>query len=102
MHSTSQPQWWLAIVAPCALFLTVGARARDLGPWENSVRGWYRNLMMPDRPTASRCGEADAYWCDDIHVKGGKTYCTVSDNRDNIKLRRTPVPVGTEIERTTS
>lgn len=54
--------------------------------------------MMPDVPTASCCGEADAYWCDDIHVRNGKTFCTVTDDRDNIQLKRTPVPIGTEIE----
>ena len=54
--------------------------------------------MMPDVPTASCCGEADAYWCDDVHVRDGKTFCTITDDRDNTKLMRTPVPIGTEVE----
>jgi hypothetical protein len=101
MQSTSRPVWWLAIVALGALFLTAGTRARNLGQWEHSdpkVRTWYQHLMMPDVPNASCCGEADAYWCDDIHVKDGKTYCTITDDRDNVELRRTLVPIGTEIE----
>jgi hypothetical protein len=91
----------LALLALGLLFLTAAARSRDLGQWENTdpkIRAWYQALMMPDNPTASCCGEADAYWCDDIHVRNGRTFCTITDDRDNIKLRRTPVSVGTEIE----
>lgn len=101
MLSPSRLVLWLAIMALLALCLTTSTRARDLGQWENAdpqVRGWYQSLMMPDVPTASCCGEADAYWCDDIHVKNSKTFCTITDDRDNAKLRRTPVPIGTEIE----
>lgn len=93
--------WLLVIVALCALCFNAGARARDLGQWETNdpqVRAWFQSLMMPDVPTASCCGEADAYWCDDIHVRHGKAFCTITDDRDNIKLKRTPVPIGTEIE----
>ena len=57
---------------------------------------WYAALMQPDNPTVSCCGKADAYWCDTIHVKDGKTFCTITDDR--VVLHRTPVPVGTEIE----
>lgn len=75
--------------------------ARDSGQWENTdpaIREWYAGLMQPDNPTASCCGEADAYWCDGIHVREGKTFCTITDDRPNEPLRRTPVPIGTEIE----
>jgi hypothetical protein len=57
---------------------------------------WYAGLMQPDNPTASCCGEADAYWCDGLHVRQGKTFCVITDDRQ--VARRTPVPVGTEIE----
>jgi hypothetical protein len=57
---------------------------------------WYAGLMQPDNPTASCCGEADAYWCDGLHVRQGRTFCTITDDR--VVERRTPVPVGTEIE----
>ena len=60
------------------LFLSVfcclggGISARDLGQWEGAdptIRQWYQALMQPDVPKASCCGEADAYWADEIHVR---------------------------------
>lgn len=82
-------------------FILTPASARDLGQWEGSdpvVKEWYQSLMMPDIPTASCCGEADAYWCDTINVREGKTLCTITDDRDDIPLRRPHVPIGTQIE----
>jgi len=83
------------------LIASFGAQARDLGQWENSdpvVKDWYEHLMQPDAPTASCCGEADAYWCDEIHVKDGKTYCAITDDRDDAPLRRAHIDIGTLIE----
>ena len=57
---------------------------RDLGQWDAvnpEVREWYQALMQPDVPNASCCGEADAYWADEIHVRDGKTYVTITDDR---------------------
>jgi hypothetical protein len=37
--------------------------ARDLGQWASadpSVSKWFKSLMMPDNPTISCCGGADA------------------------------------------
>jgi hypothetical protein len=96
---------WLALAATCFvalclfLFFAVGAHSRDLGQWENTdpeISQWYRSLKQPDNPTASCCGEADGYWCDEIHVKHGATFCTITDDRPNEPLRRTPVPIGTK------
>jgi hypothetical protein len=56
---------------------------------------WFAGLMQPDNPTASCCGEADAYWCDELHVRDGKTFCGITDDR--VIPKRTPVPVGTQI-----
>lgn len=73
--------------------------ARDLGQWENGdpeIKTWYSGLMQPDNPTASCCGEADAYWCDGMVTKNGKNYCVITDDRT--VAGRTPVPVGTEVE----
>lgn len=73
------------------------ANARDLGQWEDSaIKQWYQTLMQPDNPAISCCGEADAYWCDDINVKGGKTFCTITDDRT--VPRRPSIPMGTKIE----
>jgi hypothetical protein len=75
--------------------------ARDLGQWDeadHAVRAWYQALMQPDMPTASCCGEADAYWADEIHVKEGKTYATITDDRPDEPRRRPHIDIGTQIE----
>jgi hypothetical protein len=77
------------------------AHGRDLGQWEAgdpAVREWYRSLMQPDNPTVPCCGEADGYWCDDIHVKGGKAYCRITDNRPDGPLGRPHREIGEEFE----
>lgn len=57
---------------------------------------WYMSLMQPDNPTAPCCGVADAYWCDDISVKDGKTFCALTDDRE---IRGRPsLPMGMKIE----
>lgn len=89
------PRGWLVL-----FLLAMGAAsclARPGGDWTDSpTREWYAGLMQPDNPTASCCGEADAYWCDGIRVRDGRTYCVITDDR--VVAGRTPVPVGTEIE----
>ena len=95
----------IAIVGVLLVALVPGTYARDLGQWENSdpaVREWYRNLKRPDFPQYSCCGQANAYWCDEIHVKHvpdgeANTYCTITDDRDDAPRKRPHVPVGTEI-----
>ena len=75
------------------------ATAHDLGHWEASaIREWYQALMQPDNPGSSCCGEADAYWADEIHVRDGKTYVVVTDDRPDGPRGRPHVEVGTEIE----
>ena len=74
------------IILCLAIFGGLGGagNARDLGQWENAdpaIREWYQALMQPDVPTASCCGEADAYWADEIHVRDGKTYVIITDDR---------------------
>lgn len=83
--------------------LLIGSRAhsRDLGQWENSdpaTREWFQTLMQPDVPSASCCGEADAYWCDTIHVKNGITFCNITDDRPDEPRGRPHIDVGTEIQ----
>lgn len=82
------------------LLMIDAAISRDLGQWENSdpvTKQWYQSLMRPDAPASSCCGEADAYWCDDIHVKDGATSCTITDDREDKPLRRPHVEIGTVI-----
>jgi hypothetical protein len=66
------------------------AEAHD--PDHHEQAEWYQSLMQPDIPNAFCCGEADAYWADEIHVRDGKTYATITDRH------RPHVDVGTQIE----
>jgi hypothetical protein len=91
----------LALAFGLLLGQTRGASARDVGQWEASdpaIREWYRSLMQPDNPTASCCGTSDAYFADEIHVKDGKTYATITDDRPDEPLGRPHIDVGTVIE----
>jgi hypothetical protein len=88
----------LCLVLSCVMGVV---NARDLGQWDSvdpAVREWYQALMQPDVPTASCCGEADAYWADEVHVKGGKTYAIITDDRADEPRRRPHIDVGTEIQ----
>jgi hypothetical protein len=90
----------LVVVAIWAIFHVVSACARDVGQWEErdpEVRAWFQSLRQPDQPGLPCCGESDGYWCDDVHVRDGHTYCIVDDDRDDEPLHRPHVPVGTEI-----
>jgi hypothetical protein len=92
------------IVLGVAFGCVIGVvNARDLGQWgainnDPAVREWYQALMQPDMPNASCCGEADAYWADEIHVKNGKTYATITDDRPDEPRMRPHIDIGTEIE----
>ena len=59
---------------------------------------WYKSLTMPDNPTSLCCGEADAYWADEVHFRNGKTYVTITDDRDDKPLKRPHIANGTVIE----
>ena len=68
--------------------------ARDLGQWEAvnpEIRQWYQALMQPDVPSASCCGDADAYWADDVHVRDGKTYATSGTTRATTRPMTPPM-----------
>ena len=85
-----------------ALLFCTPVLARDFGQWKDvdpDIARWYRGLMQPDtigtlRPI-SCCGESDAYWADEAHMKGDKIIATVTDDRDDVPLMRSHVPVGT-------
>ncbi len=81
------------VVAVLAVTLTL-AFAHDHDHPE--LDAWYAGLMQPDNPTASCCGVADAYWCDDYYAKDGRAYCRITDDRT--VPGRPPIPVGTEVE----
>lgn len=83
------------LAALFGLAAMTAARAHDTDP---VVSEWYRTLMQPDNPAMSCCGEADAYWADEIHFRNGRTFAVITDERDDAKLGRPHIPNGTEIE----
>ncbi len=99
---------WIAGMIACVFVILAfvlhnspSAQARDLGQWEATnpaVREWYKALMRPDVPTSPCCGESDAYWADEVHVRGGKTFAIITDDRPDEPLGRPHIPVGTEVE----
>ena len=77
--------------------LATHAWPRDLGQWKDAdpaVAEWYRGLVQPDTGI-SCCGEADAYWADEVHVEGDRVIVVVTDDRPDGPLMRQHVPVGT-------
>lgn len=96
------PMIGAALVLILLSWLVTPAGAHDSGQWDDgsdpAIREWYRGLMQPDNPSLSCCGTADAYWCDAIKVKSGKTYCTITDDRDDKPLGRPHLAIGTEFE----
>ena len=76
------------------------ANARDVGQWENgdsAIREWYQSLMQPDIPSATCCGEADAYWADSYEIDGDKYVAIITDPRPDEPLRRKHFDIGTKI-----
>lgn len=89
----------IKFISLIALLFSSLAHSRDIGQWQDSsITKWYKELMRPDFPTSSCCGEADAYWADEFHVKDGKTFVTITDDRDDLPLKRPHIPNGTIIE----
>jgi hypothetical protein len=93
---------WIIIVTFAAVLIFIAvANAHDDnhgGVSDPAIQQWYRSLMQPDNPTSSCCGEADAYWADEFHVRDGKTYATITDDRDDAPLGRPHIENGTEVE----
>jgi hypothetical protein len=56
--------------------------------------------MQPDVPQMSCCGEADAYWCDELYLNHKKhsAVCRITDDRADEPRGRPHVAIGTEIE----
>ena len=102
---TAENRWLaLAIASVLALVIVLFSvritPARDAGQWHNSpaVSEWYRTLMQPDNPVVSCCGEADAYWADEIHVRDGKVYASITDDRPDAPRGRPHRDIGEEFE----
>src|SRR3974390_1677957 len=97
--------WLAAIIAILivAFFIIICSvvHAHDLDRPE--LNFWYSHLMQPDNPGMSCCGEADAYWCDDIGAERKdngevQTYCLITDERDDAPMHRPHIDVGTRVD----
>src|SRR3990167_1210850 len=91
---------YVLIVIGVFLFATASL-ARERGQWEGSnplIQQWHKSLMQPDNPGMSCCGEADAYWADQVEFKDGKVFAIITDTRPDEPLRRAHIPPGTRIE----
>ena len=67
---------------------------RDDGQWSGSpayIRRWFQNLMQPDNPSLSCCGEADAFEADAFEVSGDHYVAVITDGKGII-------PAGTRID----
>ena len=100
---------WFSLAVVVALGVR-GSYARDDGHWAErvgpEVAEWMGSLMQPDTVKNgtgySCCGEADAYWADDVHVATGHDgekfiIARITDTRDDALLgNRQHENVGTE------
>jgi hypothetical protein len=100
---------WFSLAVVMALGVR-GSYARDDGHWAErvgpEVAAWMGSLMQPDTVKNgtgySCCGEADAYWADDVHVATGRDgekfiMARITDTRDDALLgNRQHEEVGTE------
>ncbi len=84
---------WIVVISLLALMTVQRGHAHDHDP---SHDAWYKSLRQPDSPL-SCCGLADAYFCDDISVVDGKTFCAITDEQDDAQLGRPHIPLGTKI-----
>jgi hypothetical protein len=65
------------------------ASARDLGQYDQTspaVRTWFQNLMQPDNPYVSCCGEADAFEADTFEVEGDHYVAIITESKGNVEL----------------
>jgi len=92
----------IVVLALRALAMTLcvsAGYARDDGHWAErvgpEVAEWMGSLMQPDTVKNgngySCCGEADAYWADDVHVATGHNgekfiVARITDTRDDAQL----------------
>jgi hypothetical protein len=90
-----------ALMIPVLMaLLSLPSFAADSGQWESTpedIRSWFRNLMQPDNPNLSCCGEADAYWADSFGVEGDQYVAVITDDREDAPLNRRHINPGTRV-----
>jgi len=88
-----------ALAMLVAVVIVRAAQGRDRGQWgdiEQRIGYWYAHLMRPDAP-GSCCGEADAYWADEVKISDGQVWAVVTDDRPDEPLGRPHIPRGAMI-----
>jgi len=69
---------------------------RNDGQWaDNSpnIQRWFQQIMQPDNPSMSCCGEADAFEADDFEVEDDHYLAVITDGRGVIRPgTKIPVP----------
>ena len=102
VHAVTSTAVALGFAAAWYLGLMSLSSGRDFGQWDpnDPVTRWFASLKQPDNPALSCCGEADAYWADEVHVEpdgtGGQlVVAVITDTRDDSPLRRIHEDVGT-------
>ena len=90
------------IIALAILLIVITAAFGRPGPqWAQNDperTAWFGRQMMPDNPSISCCGEADAYYADGVEVVDGVVYAIVTDDRPDEPLGRPHVDVGTRTD----
>jgi len=72
------------LVIGIVILIAFEALARDDGQWGDkspAVRQWFKNLMQPDNPYVSCCGEADAFEADTFEVKDDHYIAIITDGK---------------------
>jgi len=85
----------LVAVLLLLLFAVSPAGARDNGQWADHpahLRQWFQNLMQPDNPVMSCCGEADAFEADSFEVRDDQ-YVAIITNGKGMITEGTKIPV---------
>jgi hypothetical protein len=75
--------------------------AADTGaPWSDippEVSAWFRSLMMPDNPSVSCCGLADAYEADSFETEDDHYVAIITDGRADPAHNKPAIPNGSRI-----
>jgi hypothetical protein len=78
---TQSRRVYLGVVLYAAITITTAVTAAVAHEWADDAytKRWYENLMQPDSPAVSCCGEADSYWADDYEAGTGMMYDPAGD-----------------------
>lgn len=76
-------RWGIGLTLICL----APALARPGPQWvgePEKIRAWFQNLMQPDNPALSCCGEADAFEADEFLTEGDHYVAIITDGKGTI------------------